>query len=355
MTERQLGLPLAQTGPTRRSLPVLDERLRGTKFVTLEPRSVLNPPAQTGMDFWSINPYMGCEFGCTYCYARYAHRYVVERARDAGKLTEDEFVDFRGPQGWEAFETRIFVKEQALAALESDLRRYFTAAPKDPDASTIVIGTATDPYQPAERRFRLTRSILEHLARFDGLSVGIITKSPLIARDVDVLLRIQERNDLEVNISIITVDLPLIKKVEARSPIPAARMRALKKLADAGINAGLIVAPVLPGVTDDVAHLRALLAAGRRSGARFAHAAPLRLYPGVRDRFLPILDEHFPHLGERYRKAYAQQSGAPASYARALHQRFKAVQTELGYRGSNGMMDRYKRRIPVLQGELNLT
>ncbi|HZE95003.1 MAG TPA: hypothetical protein VEZ49_09865, partial [Gemmatimonadales bacterium] len=91
---------------------VLDERLRGTRFVSLAPKRVLNPPSATGMDYWSLNPYVGCEFGCSYCYARYTHRYVVERAHDAGKLSDAEFADYRGAHGWEAFERRIFVKEQ---------------------------------------------------------------------------------------------------------------------------------------------------------------------------------------------------------------------------------------------------
>jgi DNA repair photolyase len=110
---------------------VLDERLRGTRFVSLTPQRVLNPPSQTGMDFWSLNPYVGCEFGCSYCYARFTHRYVVERAEKAGKLTVEKY-------GWEAFERRIFVKEQILDALETDLRRLT-------EGQTVVIGTATDP------------------------------------------------------------------------------------------------------------------------------------------------------------------------------------------------------------------
>src|SRR6266705_1354997 len=138
-------LPLLPAdGPSGRPPVVLDERLRGTRFVTLAPKRVLNPPSSTGMDYWSLNPYVGCEFGCSYCYARYTHRYVVERAHDAGKLTDAEFADYRGPHGWEAFEQRIFVKEQILSALERDLQRYFRSAgatvrPSD----TIVIGTAT--------------------------------------------------------------------------------------------------------------------------------------------------------------------------------------------------------------------
>jgi len=230
--------------PAAKPLSVLDERLRGTRFVSLAPQRVLNPPSQTGMDFWSLNPYVGCEFGCSYCYARYAHRYVVERAHRAGKLTDAELADYRGPHGWEAFERRIFVKERILGALETDLRRL-------PPGQTVVIGTATDPYQPAERRFRITRAVLGRLASCEGLSVGIITKSPLVARDVDVLRRLQERNALEVYVSLITVDAELVRTLEARSPLPAVRLRGLAKLTSAGINAGLIVAPVLPGITDD--------------------------------------------------------------------------------------------------------
>ena len=195
--------------PSHRSaLPILDERLRGTKFVALANRSILNAPQQTGMDFWSLNPYVGCEFGCSYCYARYTHRYAVERAHDAGKLSDAEFADFRGAHGWEAFERRVFVKEHALDALERDLRRV-------KPGETIVIGTATDPYQPAERRFKITRGVLQRLAHCEGLSFGIITKSPLVARDVDVLRRLAARNDLEIYVSLITLDARLVRMLEA--------------------------------------------------------------------------------------------------------------------------------------------
>jgi DNA repair photolyase len=326
---------------------VLDERLRGTKFVSLKATRVLNPPAQTGMDFWSLNPYVGCEFGCSYCYARYTHRYVVERARDAGRLTDREFADFRGPHGWEAFERRIFVKEQVLGALETDLRRV---APGE----SIVVGTATDPYQPAERRFRVTRAVLERLARCEGLCVGIITKSPLVARDIDVLRALAQRNALEVYVSLITVDAALVRTLEVRSPLPAARLRGLAKLTAAGINAGLIVAPVLPGITDDVPHLDALFRSARDAGAKFVHAGPLRLYPAIRDRFLPVLEEHFPNLAARYRAAYAGRSSAPRAYSQALTRRIRRLQSRYGFPVNDGMVDRYKSRLPVMQEELAL-
>src|SRR2546430_9984969 len=171
-TQLTLSLPTVPSFHRSAALPVLDSRLRGTKFVSLTPRSVLNSPQQTGVDFWSLNPFVGCEFGCTYCYARYAHRYVVERAHDAGRLSGAEFRDF---------ERHIFVKQDLLGALERDLQRFFrSAGPSVRPTDPIVIGTATDPYQPGERRFRVTRRVLERLARCEGLNIGIITKSPLV-------------------------------------------------------------------------------------------------------------------------------------------------------------------------------
>ncbi|HUL48935.1 MAG TPA: radical SAM protein [Gemmatimonadales bacterium] len=351
----QFGLALSADPPSRRSaLPIIDERLRGTKFVSLAPKSVLNSPEQTGMDFWSINPYVGCEFGCSYCYARYTHRYVVERAHDRGRLSDAEFREFRGPGGWEAFERRIFVKQQIASALDHDLPRYFRSARAPERPAPIVIGTATDPYQPAERRFRLTRLVLERLARYEGLSIGIISKSPLITRDLDVLQALASRSDLEIHISLATIDVALIRKLEMRSPRPAVRLRALRTLTAAGINAGMIVAPVIPGITDDHAHLRALFAAARDAGARHIHAAPLRLYGGVRDRFVPVLEAEFPHLVERYRAAYRHHAHAPAHYARALRRRIQRLQAEFGFRVNRGMEDRYRSTRIAPQAELQL-
>ncbi len=345
---RHLALPVLEPRTVPTALAVLDERQRGTRFVALGNRSILNAPAQTGMDFWSLNPYVGCEFGCTYCYARYAHRYVVERARDQGQLDPAEFRDFRGAQGWEAFERRIFVKNNVVGALERDLPRVARAA------QPIVIGTATDPYQPAERRFRVTRAVLERLARCEGLSVGLITKSPLVARDVDLLTALQRHNAVEVYVSLISVDAELVRAVEDRSPHPGARLRAIRKLTAAGVNAGLIVAPVLPGISDDVPHLRALLGAARDAGARFVCAGPLRLYPAVAERFIPVLEERFPALAARYRAAYRGRTAAPAAYARALQRRVRRLLAEFGFPVNRGMVDRYRSAVPVRQEELQL-
>ena len=352
-----IQLPLLPSEPIApKPLPVRDSRLRGTRFVAHSVRSVLNSPAQTGMDFWSLNPYVGCEFGCTYCYARFAHRYAVERAHDQGRLTDEEFADYRGTEGWEAFENRIFVKDQLLATLEKDLRKFCRVAlpPVKSEPDTIVIGTATDPYQPAERIFRITRGVLERLAQCEGLSVGIITKSPLVARDADLLVKLAARNDLEVYVSLITTDDYVIRAVEARSPVPRARLRGLKALTDAGVRAGLIVAPVLPGITDDWEHLKALFAAARDAGAQFIHASPLRVYPGIRDRFFPVLAEHYPELSERYRVAYARASNAPRAYAEALNRRIQRLQQAYGFQVNNGMRDRYRSRSRIAQLDLKV-
>lgn len=306
------------------------------------------------MDFWSLNPYVGCEFGCTYCYARFTHRYVVERAHHAGRLTDAELREFRGAQGWEAFEQRIFVKEQILGALDADLRRYARSMHEGQRApAPIVIGTATDPYQPAERRFRITRAVLGRLAHCEGLSVGLITKSPLVARDADLLARLQQHNDLEVHISLTTLDVGLIRALEVRSPMPAVRLRALAKLTAAGVNAGLLIAPVLPGITDDRPRLDALFVAAREAGAQFVHASPLRLYPAIRERFLPLLDARFPHLAARYRRAYAGRGAVPREYAAALSRRIRSLQEKYGF-AIRGMQERYEKHIPAPQWSLAL-
>src|SRR5437773_5449547 len=177
------------------ALPVLDQRLRGTTFVGLAPRSILNSPQQTGVDFWSLNPYVGCEFGCTYCYARYAHRYAVERAKD--RLDSEDFREFQGSEAWKAFEHRILVKrrQSVVEALARDLPRVRKRCIAGDDAA-VVLGTSTDPYQPAERRFGVTRAVLERLAGERGLSIGLISKSPLLCRDIDVLAEVQRHNRL---------------------------------------------------------------------------------------------------------------------------------------------------------------
>jgi DNA repair photolyase len=318
----QLSLPVEPAAARTRELTVLDQRQRGTRFLSLEARSVLNSPASTGMGFWSINPYVGCEFGCTYCYARDTHRFAVERAeqRHGGPAEGGEPLPH-----WLDFEKRILVKTDIADRLVR------TLDPSKLGNDSLVIGTATDPYQPAERLYRLTRSILEVLTRFRGLRIGIISKSPLVTRDIDLLQRLSERGEVTVNVSLATLDPRLARRLELRSPIPAARIRALARLSAAGIHAGLLIAPIVPGVTDDRPGLGRLMAAAKEAGARYVVGSALRLGPAARHRFLPHLAREFPDLAERYRRHYGEREGVSREYQAALTRRLDRLQREHGF------------------------
>jgi DNA repair photolyase len=313
--------------------PVVRPSVRASvrpSFVHLPIKSILNSPQQTGMGFWSLNPYVGCEFGCTYCYARFAHRYVVERGGG-------------DPAAWadDAFERQVFVKREAPDLLALTLK------PSRLEGAAIAIGTATDPYQPAERRFQVTRRILERLAQFHGLNVSLVTKSSLVTRDLDVLARLAGRSRVTVYLSLISVDVPLIKQFEARSPMPQVRLRALEKLVKGGIHAGVMLAPVLPGITDGLPQLRALMRAAKAAGAAFVHASPLRLYPAVRPIFLPLVARHFPQLLPRYERAFDGQGAVRDQYACALERRVARLQREAGFptwAEDEAARGRYRRR-----------
>lgn len=311
-------LPLLEQPSAMR---LADERLRGTRFLEVSSRSVLNGPASTHMEFWSINPYVGCEFGCAYCYARDTHRWTVERAGGLEGNPEDPALADPAL----AFERNILVKQNAARILER------TLDPARIGSVTIVIGTATDPYQPGERKFGITRSILDAFRRYRGLSLGIITKSPLIVRDLDLLMELSLQHRLKVNISLATTDSALARRLEARSPVPAARLRALARLREAGLEAGLLVAPVVPGITDSRPALARLFAAARRANASFITCAPLRLGPATRNTFLPHLAREFPELVSRYRIHYARRDHASKAYQDALSSRVNELRARYGF------------------------
>jgi len=307
-----------------RQLPLLDVQ-KDIRYYAAASRSVLNGPAATGMDFWSINPYVGCAFGCAYCYARYAHRYTLERlselAPNAGGQAVSAVDEPLPP--WLAFERRILVKRQAASVL----RRQLASATRLDGLRRqgVVIGTATDPYQPAERRFRLTRSVLEVLAAQSQLHVTIITKSPLVTRDVDLLARITERSSLSVHVSLITVDRDLARRLEPRAPTPEARLRAIARLRAHNIEVGVNVMPVLPGITDAPAMIDALVRAVAAAGASYLGACALRLRRTARDRYLPFIDAEFPELAQRYRRAYGRGHQVGERYRDGLREHFATV------------------------------
>ena len=307
----------------RRALPVLGEQ-KDIRYFATTPASVINGPGATGMGFWSINPYVGCAFGCAYCYARYAHRYAAERlAARTGSLGPADPEDEQPLPPWLAFERRIMVKRDAGALVRRALMKPATLAGLRNDG--VVIGTATDPYQPAERRFRITRSVLEALAEHEGLRVTIITKSPLVTRDLDLLTRIAARSRISVHVSLITVDRELARRLEPRAPTPEARLRGIARLRRAGIEVGVNAMPVLPGITDSPASVDALVRAVKEADASYIGACALRLQRTARDRYLPFIEAEFPELAARYRGAYSRSHQVNARYREGLRAEFERV------------------------------
>ncbi len=322
-------------------------------YVGISARTALNRPEQTGMPYWSINPYVGCAFGCAYCYARYAHRYLSERNAAASEQAETIAPD--GPDAtppvpamppWLAFERRIFVKRNVPDVLRDALRHGSARHAELARGETLVIGTATDPYQPAERHFRLTRSVLETLADHAGLRIVIITKSALITRDIDVLRRLARHSRLTVHLSLITLDRDLARRLEPRAPTPDARIRALTRLAAAGIDTGINIMPVLPGITDSPAGIRALIQRVAAAGASHVNAGALRLQSEARKRYLPFIEAEFPHLAARYRVAYAGSHDAGARYREGLHRVVRQLCAVYGIRCGRSEEDRARAAAP---------
>lgn len=319
-TEKRLQRPV---------LPVIGEQ-KDIRYYATRAKSVLNGTDVTKMGFWSINPYVGCAFGCAYCYARYAHRYVIERsvtAHPEQRLLKEAFETL---PPWLAFERQIFVKENAAEVLRRALRHGSDKHLNLLKGEGIGIGTATDPYQPAERRFRITRGILEVFAEHEGLHVWIITKSPLVTRDIDLLRRIGRHNTISVHISLITIDRDLARRIEPRAPTPEARLRALARLRDSGIEAGINVMPVLPGITDRPDQLEPLVKAVGEAGATYLNACALRLRSAARQRYLPFIEKEFPELASRYRTTYAHSHHAGERYREGLQRYFTRVCARYG-------------------------
>ena len=311
------------------ALPVVGEQKDIRYFGTVA-RTVLNGPETTGMGFWSVNPYVGCAFGCAYCYARYTHRWVLDRSANEHP-ERDELATARDTMPpWLAFERRIFVKQNAADVLRKALRHGSERHRSLLNGESIVIGTATDPFQPAERRFRVTRSVLEVLAEHPGLTICIISKSPLITRDVDLLKRINRHSSLSVHLSLISIDRELARKIEPRAPTPEARLRALARLREAGIETGINVMPVLPAITDRRAALEQLVKSVAERGASYVNACALRLRSSARARYLPFIEKEFPHLAKRYWATYANDHKVSEQYAEGLRRRMRALCEKYG-------------------------
>lgn len=252
----------------------------------LEARSALN--AVQGMPFkWSLNPYKGCGHACGYCYARAYH----------------SFLDL--PPS--SFETQLFAKLNVADVLRAELRRPSW------HGDHIAVGTATDPYQPIEGQYRLTRKCLEELAEVDNPG-SVTTKGTLVTRDVDVLSDLARRTDFSVNMSLISLDRDLLRRLEPGAPAPANRLRAIERLSQTGIPVSVNLAPVLPGITDQEESIAEVVRAAAEHGASDVWTGTLRLAPGVKEHFMEIVEREFPHLESGYRRLYGSGTNAPTPY-----------------------------------------
>ncbi|HEY6957810.1 MAG TPA: radical SAM protein [Candidatus Limnocylindria bacterium] len=258
-----------------------------------------------GMPFaWSLNPYRGCAHACTYCYAR---EYHARMGRDTGA----------------GFDREIEVKINFADVLRAELRRLRLR-------ETVALGTGTDPYQPCEGRYRLTRRTLEALVE-SPLPLVIVTKGTLVVRDVDLLTRLARRVAVRVCFSVATVDGDLARRAEPEAPPPRARLEALRRLRAAGIHAGVLCAPVLPGLTDGDDSLYAVAAAARAHDASFFSIRPLKLDPGVRPHYFAFLASEFPVLLPATSSQFADRVNPDRRYVDALEARVERIRARAGF------------------------
>lgn len=276
---------------------------RAPEFLPLKIRSLLRPGVTPGEAWhWELNPYEGCGVGCTFCHAR------IERK------------DF---ESWKRFQTRIGVKTNAVEALLRDLRE------EDVRGRAVLLGTLTEPWQPAEEKFRLTRAVLEVLAELDGVDLRITTRSSLIARDTDLLSAIAARGRVTVAFSIAAHDEKVTRLLEPSAPSPLRRLSAMEALARAGLTVGLNVSPVFPGLDDDELGIEALLTRAANAGARFAGMKWVDFSAPQRENFLTQVTLAYPALAVRFRRVLGQRPPSDSERAE-LRARFETRCAQLG-------------------------
>ena len=320
---------LAASSPpaeTRRKSPGKPE------YFVLPVKSILNQCDSDRVPFdWTINPYRGCEFACKYCYARYTH----------------EYMELDGAE----FEKKIYVKKDAAPLLAWDVAHKYSYASKASGgtrAEHIAIGTATDPYQPAEREYGVTRACLEELAKREGMSISIITKSNQIVRDIDVLERIAERSDLAIDITVTTLRPRLARLLEPRAPQPSLRLAAVKQLREAGLAVGVSASPLIPGITDRDGELEAVAAAAQEAGAQWFFSGVLFLMSSSAKQFLPFVGEKSPRLAKQYEQWFAKNGYAPEEYRRKASERVARIREKYGFRSRPWVEKRHSARCAQL-------
>ena len=287
------GVPAPNLRPLM-GTAVLRER-GGVRYHELQSRSLLNRCDSPRMPFrWTVNPYRGCAMGCRYCYAAYTH-------------------EFMGIDTPEDFHSVVYVKTGAEA---ETARRLLPVVRR---GELIALGTATDPYQPAEAEAGVTRRFLETVAALRRVRLGITTKGALVLRDLDLLRRIHERSELSVHVSLISLDVGLLRRIEPWAPAPEVRLEVMRRLAEAEIRVSISVAPILPALTDGEAGLDALLSAAAAAGVRAAACNILFLRSPTREKYLRWIAREFPQYLEAYEDAYDGRVYLGGRYRERLH------------------------------------
>jgi len=248
---------------------------------------------------WTINPYRGCTHSCHYCFARAFHTYL-----DLG-VGED-------------FSSKIVVKTNVVEVVRREL-----ASPKW-SGETIAMGTATDPYQHCEGRYKLTRGVLQALSDFAN-PLSMLTKSTMILRDLDLFRELDEAAGVTVSMSVGTLDENVRRVVEPGTPPGRRRLEILARFAEAGIRTGVLVAPILPGLTDDEEHLDEIVGACAEAGVDYATPIVLHVRQGIREHFMPWVQETYPWLYPRYVELYGHRAYAPKAYQQQVAERFARV------------------------------
>jgi DNA repair photolyase len=328
-SDDRLTAPLFDQGAVVRTFDTPE--FRGMTFYEVRARSIINrvPDASSVPFRWTINPYRGCSHACSYCFARKTHTYLD--------------LDYG-----EDFDTRVVVKVNAPELLRKELAR-----PKW-EGEHIAMGTNVDPYQRAEGRYRLMRGILEALRDFAN-PFSILTKGKLILRDLDLLRQCAQVTEVGTNFSVGFLDEELWRTVESGTPRPVARLEAVGALNDAGIPCGVLMAPILPFLTDDEEHLEETVRAIADAGA--THVAPIVLHlrkGGAREWYLRWLRERHPHLEERYRELYGSGVYAPKEYQREISERVRTLARRFRVGGSTRVNARRIPEPPPLPEQLRL-
>ncbi|MBP1154675.1 radical SAM protein [Paenibacillus sp. PvR098] len=264
-----------------------------TTFEPIQAKQVLNPVKAPSMPFdWSVNPYRGCQHGCSFCYARSTHTFLGMDADDT-------------------FQHHILYKDNAREALEDQIARMLRSKNGREKLGKIAFGTATDPYQPIESRLLLTRQCLEVMASY-RLPVSITTRSPLILRDLDLLRKMPGSS---VNISLNTLDKQVWRHFEPMTPSPLRRLEAVQRLTEEGVDAGIFMAPILPYLTDSQDSLERVVQHASKAGAQFIMGSVLRLNTNaVKSWFFRTVREHYPHLLGPFAALYSHSAYAPKRY-----------------------------------------